>query len=277
MTREYLKNKKRIVIKIGTSSLTYSNGMLNFHRIEHLSNVLSSLRQSGRDVVLVSSGAIGVGCGRMGLKKRPDNLPGKQAAAAVGQSVLMKIYQKFFDESNQIIAQVLLTKDAVDESDRRKNAINTLTRLLEMGIIPIINENDTIATEEIEFGDNDTLSAYVSVLIGADLLIILTDIDGLFSADPRKNSDAHIINTVHEITPEIIQTASGAGSAYGTGGMVTKLTAAGICADANIDTILANGTNPEIIFDLLSGKKQGTLFFSRETMDAFYENTYFTT
>lgn len=264
--RKKLKNKKRIVIKIGTSSLTYPNGRLNFHRIEKLAQVLSDLTNQGRQILLVSSGAIGVGSGRLGLRQRPDTLPGKQATAAIGQCVLMKIYQKFFDAYNQIVAQILITKDGMVDLERRRNAKNTLETLLDMNVIPIINENDTISTAEIEFGDNDTLSASVAALVDADLLIMLTDIDGLFSEDPRKNASAKIISTVKEITHKIEESATGAGSTYGKGGMSTKIAAAKICSESNIDTIIANGNDPAVIYNILAGKKEGTLFLSKEAV-----------
>jgi len=258
--RRGFKNKKRIVVKIGTSSLSYANGRLNFQRIANLSYVLSSLRNRGLEIVLVSSGAIGVGAGRLGLVDRPTELSKKQALAAIGQAELMKIYQKFFEEFNQTVAQVLLTKDIVTIPDRHQNAKNTLLKLIGMGIIPIINENDTISTFEIEFGDNDTLSADVAQLIEADLLILLSDIDGLYSADPKKEKQAEIIRSVETITPELEKLASGTGNSFGTGGMITKISAAKICIDAHIDTIITNGNDPSIIFDILDGKEVGTHF-----------------
>jgi glutamate 5-kinase len=261
--RETLKKKKRIVIKIGTSTLSYSNGRLNFQLVEKLAYVLSAIRKRGIQVVLVTSGAIGVGAGRLGLTTKPEKLAKKQALAAIGQAELMKIYQKFFEDFNQIVAQVLLTKDIVTFSNRHKNAKNTLMKLLSMGIIPIINENDTIATNEIEFGDNDTLSAHVATLINADLLIMLSDIDGLYSADPKTESSAKIIHTVHEITPELEKLATDSVTLFSTGGMVTKIAAAKICGEANIDTIITNGSVPAIIFKILEGEQIGTLFLAK--------------
>jgi glutamate 5-kinase len=258
--RSVLKDKHRIVIKIGTSSLSYPNGRMNFHSIEKLSYVLSALRRQGKQVVLVTSGAIGVGSGRLGLTKRPSELAKKQALAAVGQAELMKIYQKYFEEYNQIIAQVLLTKDVVVIPSRNFNAKSTLIKLLEMDIIPIINENDTISTFEIEFGDNDTLSAIVSSLVDADLLVILSDINGLYNADPHIEESAEIIHSVHEITPELEKLASGAGSSFSTGGMVTKISAAKICLKDGIDCIITSGSDPAILFDVLAGKEVGTHF-----------------
>ncbi len=263
--RENFKYKKRIVVKVGTSSLTHKNGRLNFQRIANLAYVLSALRNRNLEVALVTSGAIGVGAGRVGLVEKPKEMAKKQALAAIGQAELMKIYQKFFEEYNQTVAQVLLTKDIVTVPERHQNAKNTMLKLLSMGIIPIINENDTISTFEIVFGDNDTLSANVATLIDADLLILLSDIDGLYSADPKKESTAEIIQTVDKITPEIESLASGTGTSFGTGGMVTKIMAAKICRDAGIDTVITNGTNPSNIFDILEGKEIGTHFIAKDS------------
>jgi glutamate 5-kinase len=267
--REALKDKRRIVVKIGTSSLSYPNGRMNFHSIEKLAYVLSAIRRRGVQVVLVTSGAIGVGAGRLGLTERPKELAKKQALAAVGQAALMKIYQKFFEEYNQTVAQVLLTKDVVTIPSRNQNANRTLHKLLDMDIIPVINENDTMATNEIEFGDNDTLSASVASLIEADLLVILSDIDGLYSADPRTEISAEIIHSVLEITPELEQLASGTGSSFSTGGMVTKITAAKICQQDGIDCLITSGSDPAIIFDILAGKVVGTHFVAntKNTVD----------
>jgi glutamate 5-kinase len=262
--REVLKNKQRIVVKVGTSSLSYPNGRMNFHSFEKLAYVLSALRRQGAQVILVTSGAIGVGAGRLGLNERPKELSKKQALAAVGQAELMKIYQKFFEEYNQTVAQVLLTKDVVTLPYRNLNAKRTLLKLLEMDIVPIINENDTISTFEIEFGDNDTLSAIVASLIDADLLVILSDIDGLYNADPRQEESAEIIHAVFEITPELEQLASGAGSSFSTGGMVTKISAARICLDEGIDCVITNGSDPSVLFDILQGKEIGTHFVARK-------------
>jgi len=262
--REVLRNKHRIVVKIGTSSLSYPSGRMNFHSIAKLAYVLSAIRRQGVQVILVTSGAIGVGSGRLGLTERPAELAKKQALAAVGQADLMKIYQKFFEEYNQTVAQVLLTKDVVEIPSRNLNAKRTLHKLLEMDIIPIINENDTIATYEIEFGDNDTLSAIVASLIEADLLVMLSDIDGLYSADPRSEMTAEIIHSVLEITPELENLASGAGSSFSTGGMVTKISAAKICLKDGIDCIITSGTDPAILFDVLAGKVVGTHFVANQ-------------
>jgi glutamate 5-kinase len=261
--RDVLKNKHRIVVKIGTSSLSYPNGRMNFRSIEKLAYVLSAIRGNGTEVMLVTSGAIGVGAGRLGLTERPRELDKKQALAAVGQAELMRIYQKFFEEYNQTVAQVLLTKDVVTIHSRNQNAKRTLMKLLAMNIIPIINENDTIATNEIEFGDNDTLSATVAALVEADLLVILSDIDGLYSADPKTEESAEIIHSVLEITPEVEQLASGAGSSFSTGGMITKISAAKICLKDGIDCIITSGSDPAIIFDILEGKEVGTHFVAQ--------------
>lgn len=262
MKREEIKNIKRIVVKVGTSTLAFKNGRLNFQRMDNLSETLSTLRNKGFDVILVSSGAIGVGAGRLNLDERPKELAKKQALAALGQAQLVKIYQKMFDSYNQTVAQVLLTKDVMTVPNRYLNARNTLEKLLEMGIIPIINENDTISTDEIEFGDNDTLSAMVARLIDADLLILMSDIDGLYTADPKLNADAQIIHTVHKITPEIENLAAGAGSSFGTGGMITKITAAKLAAESKIDTIITNGDDPGVVFDIIEGQDVGTHFIA---------------
>jgi len=258
--REVISNKKRIVFKLGTSTLTYPNGRLRLEYIERLALVLTDICNRNKDVVLVTSGAIAVGAGKMGLKKKPTELAAKQALAAIGQAQLMKIYQRSFNMFSQGIAQVLLTRDIVEIEKRRTNAKNTLLTLFDMGIIPIINENDTVSTDEIEFGDNDTLSANVADLIDADLLILLTDIDALYTADPKEDPNAIPITLVKDITPEIEALASGAGSAFGTGGMSTKITAAKICRDSGIDTLIVNGNDPRIIYNIFEGKEIGTLF-----------------
>ena len=259
--RALLKKCNKIVLKVGTSTLCYPNGRLNFQRIENLTTAISGLQKSGSRVILVSSGAIAAGSGRMGVKGKPADLAEKQALAALGQTGLMKIYQKFFDVRGQQVAQVLLTKDITVIPERRTNASNTLNTLIEMGIIPIINENDTVATEEIEFGDNDTLSAYVACLVGADLLVMMTDIDGLYSADPRTNPEARLIPLIHDITDEMRTAAKDTTNSFGTGGMVTKLHAAAICQRDNIPVVITNGNNPSNLHGILSGKPTGTLFF----------------
>ncbi len=256
-----IANYKTIVVKVGTSTLSYPNGKLNFQRIEKMASVMAQLQNEGKKMILVSSGAIAVGSGRLGLKEKPGELPEKQALAAVGQAELMKIYQKLFEARDQKVAQVLLTKDIVTVPERRLNASNTLQALLNMNVIPIINENDTVAVDEIVFGDNDTLSAYVACLVNAHLLILMSDIDGLYSADPRTNPDATIIPLITHINGELEKAASGAGSAFGTGGMVTKISAARVCSEAGIAVNITNGADPSILKDILSGKPTGTLFF----------------
>ncbi len=258
--RETLSSKRRIVIKIGTSSLTFPNGKLNLRRIEHITNVVATLQAQGKQIVLVSSGSIAVGVGKLGKKKRPNTIPGKQAMAAIGQAILAKIYRKFFSEHNINIGQVLLTYDVITNKEKHRNAENTFAKLLEMGVVPIVNENDTVATDEIEIGDNDTLSAMVACICKADLLIILSDIDGFFDKDPRKNPAAKRIAIITEVNDEISNAAGSAGTSFGTGGMSTKISAVKICQKDNIDTIIANGDKPEILYDIFDGKDIGTLF-----------------
>ncbi|MCD8049315.1 MAG: glutamate 5-kinase [Clostridia bacterium] len=258
--RSGLKDIKRVVFKVGTSSITYPNGKLNINKIDLLIRVISDLKNRGLEVTLVSSGAIGVDVGKLGFAERPHYMPSKQAAAAVGQCELMYLYDKLFSEYGHTTAQVLLTKDAVDIAERRENAKNILHRLLELGAVPIVNENDAVATEEIEFGDNDTLSAYVAVLANAQLLVILSDIEGLFDKDPHKNSDARLIGEVDEITPEIRSLAGGAGSRQGSGGMITKLDAAQIAAEENIKTIVCSSSDPRKIYDIFDEENIGTIF-----------------
>lgn len=264
-----INDAKRIVVKIGTSSLTHENGNINLGRIEKFARVLSDLQNMGKEVILVSSGAIGVGCSRMGLKERPETIKGKQAAAAVGQCHLMNIYSKFFAEYGHVVAQVLLTRDVIEDDRMRNNVCNTFDTLLEQGIIPIVNENDTISIDEIEnicnFGDNDNLSAIVSLLVSADLLIILSDIDGFYNGDPRKDENAKLIEEIFEITEEIKSCAGDAGSSFGTGGMRTKISAAEKVVEKGIHMVLANGENPEILRDLLvDSKKVGTVFIGKK-------------
>jgi len=259
--RDRLRDYKRIAVKVGTTSLTYDNGCMNLKKIENLAWVLTDLKNRGKDVILISSGAIAVGADRLGLEERPRNIVGKQAASAVGQVALMQIYQKFFLEYNQKVAQILITKGVFDHEIKRRNAKNTIEELFRLGVIPIVNENDTIATDELnEFSDNDTLSAYVAKLIQSNLLIILSDIDGMYRGDPNLNSDAEIISLVSKIDDEIYSLAGGSRTALGTGGMVTKVKAAKLINDIGIDMIIASGKNPEIIFDIMNGKDIGTLF-----------------
>lgn len=259
-----IKDAKRIVIKVGTSTIAHETGRMNLRKIERLVKVLADIKNSGREVVLVSSGAIGVGVGKLGLKHKPSDIPTKQAAAAVGQCELMYTYDKLFGEYSHTVAQVLLTRDVIDDDLRRHNVENTFCRLLDMGCIPVVNENDTVATDEIEcggnFGDNDTLSAVVADVCSADALILLSDIDGLYTGDPRTDKDASLIERVTEITEEICSLAGGAGSEMGTGGMITKLHAAEIALKKGITMAIINGATPETLYDLLEGRAVGTLF-----------------
>ena len=254
----------RVVIKIGTSTLTYKSGCVNIRRIEALCRAISDMKNAGHEVVIVSSGAIGMGVGKLNLKERPADIAGKQAAAAVGQCELMYVYDTEFSRYNHTVAQLLLTAPDFECEERCANLIGTMTRLLGLGVIPIVNENDTIATEEIVFGDNDTLAAKVAVSVGADLLILLSDIDGLYTADPRSNADATLISEVKVITDEIMALGGGAGSALGTGGMETKLRAARIATDKGCDMIIMNGAYPEGIYNILDGKGIGTRFYGKD-------------
>lgn len=251
---------KRIVVKVGSSTLTYDTGRINLRLIELLARTISDLRHEGRDMVLVSSGAMSAGVGKLGLPEKPKDIKGKQAVAAVGQSELMSIYDKLFAEYGCDVAQILLTKNVLEDETRENNAKNTFNTLFEWNVVPIVNENDTISTEEIQFGDNDTLSATVANLVGADLLIILTDIDGLYDKNPSDNPDAKLISLVEEITPEVYACAGGAGTKRGTGGMVTKIKAAEIAMKGNIETVIVRGDNPRILYDVIEGKQIGTKF-----------------
>lgn len=253
----------RIVVKVGTSTLAHSGGLLNIRRVEELCKVLSDLKNAGNDVILVSSGAIGMGAGKLQLKSKPTDIAGKQAAAAVGQCELMYTYDKLFSEYNHTVAQLLMTGDDFDHSDRYNNFINTMNKLLEFKALPVINENDTVSTDEIKVGDNDTLSAMVAVSVNADLLILLSDIDGLFTCDPHKNSDATLISVVSEITDEIRSLAGDEGSTLGTGGMRTKIRAAEISTSKGCDMVIANGENPYILYDIVDGKSVGTRFLKK--------------
>lgn len=253
----------RIVVKVGTSTLAHYTGHLNIRRVETLCRVLSDLKNSGHEIILVSSGAIGMGVGKLSLKERPQDIPTKQAAAAVGQCELMYTYDKLFQEYNHTVAQILLTGSDLRHDDRFENFRNTMTRLLELNVLPIINENDTIATEEIKVGDNDTLSAIVATSISAEMLILLSDIDGLYTADPHKDPNAKLIDVVEKLTPEIMTLAGGVGSSLGTGGMRTKLHAAELCEKAGCEMVILNGENPNLLYDLFDGKKIGTRFFPK--------------
>ena len=255
----------RVVIKIGTSTLAHSNGRLNIRRVEELCKVISDLKNSGYEIILVSSGAIGMGVGKLALKEKPQDIPTKQAAAAVGQCELMYTYDRLFQTYHHTVAQMLLTGSDFKHDDRYHNFQNTLSRLLELEVLPIINENDTIATEEIKVGDNDTLSAMVAASVGADCLVLLSDIDGLYTADPHKCADAKLIHKVEALTPEIMALAGDAGSALGTGGMKTKLHAAELCYDANCEMVILNGAEPGLLYDLVEGKEVGTRFFAKES------------
>ena len=250
----------RVVVKVGTSTLTHKTGNLNIRHVEILCRVLSDLKNAGHELILVSSGAIGMGVGKLSLGSRPTDMPTKQAAAAVGQCELMYTYDRLFSEYNHTVAQILITGEDMNHEDRYENFRNTLHRLLELNALPIINENDTVSTAEIAVGDNDTLGAIVAKGADAELLILLTDIDGLYTADPRTNPDAKLIPVVEEITSELRMAAGGKGSALGTGGMATKLHAAELCLAEGISTIVANGDDPEILYDILAGKSVGTLF-----------------
>ena len=258
-----VSDKKRVVIKLGTSTLTHKTGKLNIRRMGNLVKVLADLQNAGKEIILVSSGAIGLGVGKLGLREKPKDTPTKQAAAAVGQCELMYLYDDLFENYGIPVAQILLTK-AILETERRKNVENTFEKLISMGVIPIVNENDTVAIDELELeiGENDSLSAIVANLAKAELLVILSDIDGLYDSDPRKNPDAKLIPVVTEITDYIEQIAGGAGCELGTGGMATKINAARIAGEAGIDMIIMNGSNPYKLYDLFEDKETGTLFIS---------------
>ena len=267
----HFHEKKRVVVKIGSSSLNYEEtGNLNFTKLEHLVRELCNLRNRGMDVCLVSSGAIAVGRQSLGMTERPRELSTKQACAAVGQARLMMIYQKLFAEYNQVAGQVLMTKNTMVNPVSRENAKNTFDELFRLGAIPIVNENDTVSTYEMQFGDNDTLSAIVASLIGADLLILLSDIDGLFTDDPHKNPDAKLIEVVEKMDSDILGMAkSTTGSDVGTGGMATKLTAAKIATLSGTDMIIANGADFHIIHKIMEGRNYGTLFVGDKKEEFF--------
>lgn len=255
----------RIVIKLGSSTLTHDSGNLNIRRIRELCTVLSDLKNAGNEIIMVSSGAIAMGVGKLPLKERPSDIPGKQAAAAVGQCELMYIYDKLFGEYNHVVGQLLLTADDVVNETRHTNFSNTLNRLMEMDVIPIINENDTISIDEIALGDNDTLGAIVAKSVQADLLVILTDCDGLYTADPRKDPEAKLIPKVEAITPELMTLGGGSGTKRGTGGMATKISAAKMATEAGINTIVINGNQPKALYDIMEGKPYtGTLFVAQK-------------
>ncbi len=261
---DYLSEVKRVVIKVGTSTLTYPTGLLNFRRIETLVRQISDINNMGIEVILVSSGAIAAGMGKLGLKSKPKTIPKKQAAAAVGQGLLIHMYGKFLSEYGKIGAQLLLTKDDMSDRKRFLNIRNSFFSLFEDNVIPIVNENDAVIVDEIKFGDNDTLSAMVTSLVESDLLIILSDIDGLYDSNPKTNPNASLINEVFEITDELIACAGNAGSNLGTGGMITKLIAAKIVVTAGSSMIIANGSEENVLCRLLDGEQLGTLFHANK-------------
>lgn len=258
------KDTKRIVIKVGTSTLAYRTGMTNIRHMEELVKVLSDIHNSGVQVVLVTSGAIGVGVGKLGLTERPKDTSGKQAAACVGQAMLMFMYDKMFAEYGQTIGQLLITKEDADDETRRQNLINTFERLFEYGVIPVINENDSVAVEEIVYGDNDTLSAVIAKFVDADALVIMSDIDGLYTGNPNTSKDAQLIPVVEEIDEHIIAIAEGAGSSLGTGGMATKVHAAQIATEAGINTYVISSTPISNLYRLIDGESVGTCFMSKK-------------
>lgn len=254
----------KIVVKVGTSTLAHRGGRLNIRRVEQLCKVLSDIKNAGHQVILVTSGAIGMGVGKLGLPGRPSDMPGKQAAAAVGQCELMYTYDRLFSQYSHVVAQLLLTAEDIGDKRRSSHVHDTLERLLELNALPIINENDAVATDEIgiqtTIGENDSLSAIVARLVKADLLILLSDIQGLFTADPKQDPSATLIPVVEAITPEILSLAGGAGSSLGSGGMATKLRAAQLAMAAGIDMVIANGEDPHILYDVVDGKAVGTRF-----------------
>ena len=263
-SREALKKAKRIVIKVGTSTITYANGKRNFSQIDRLAREISDLQNQGKEMILVTSGAVAVGVDRMGLPGKPNTIPGKQAAAAVGQGVLMHTYEKFFADYGQIVAQVLITKTEAIDRHRYTNTRNTFMELMRQRVIPIVNENDVVALDELKIGDNDNMSALVAGIVDADLVIILSDVDGLYTANPQTHPDAVIVPEVAEITPEIEASAGGVGSARGTGGMATKIQAAKAATSSGIHLVIASGTEKNAITRVLQGEELGTLFVSRE-------------
>lgn len=254
----------RIVIKIGTSTLAYPTGHLNIRRVEELCKVISDIRNAGHQVIVVSSGAIAMGVGKLGLQERPKDIPTKQAAAAVGQCELMYIYDKLFSEFNHTVAQLLITADDVENETRYANFSNTLTRLMDLDAIPIINENDTVATKEIVIGDNDTLAAIVAQSVNADKLVLLSDIDGLYTADPHLDPNAKLIQKITKIDESILALAGVSSTNLGTGGMITKLEAAKICLNCGCDMIITNGDNPANLYDIMDGKTIGTTFTEKD-------------
>lgn len=263
--REDLKQAQRIVVKVGTSTLTYATGKLNLYRMEKLVRELSDLMNQGREVILVTSGAVAVGMERMGLKEKPSEIPAKQALAAVGQGMLMHIYEKLFAEYEQTAAQVLLTKENSVRHNQYSNSRNALLELVKMGAVPIINENDAVAVDELKIGDNDTLSAIVATIVDADALLILSDIEGLYTANPQTDGNARLLTEISEITPEIERMAGGAGSKLGTGGMYTKIQAAKIAVNAGVAMVIASGAADGVVRRVMEGEPLGTLFPARES------------
>ncbi len=259
-TREQIKDAKRIVVKVGTSTLLHPNGKINLYRIEHLVRELSDLASQGKEVVLVTSGAIGVGMVRMGLEKRPDSIQERQALASIGQVLLMHLYDKFFTEYGQIAGQVLLTKENFANHSQYINGRNTIMTMLQKGMIPVINENDAVTIAEVKIGDNDTLSATVAAMVDADVLIILSDIDGVYDANPQTNPDAKLLREIKEITQAVEQLAGGAGSNVGTGGMATKIEAAKIATAAGVTMFIASGSQNGVVRAILQGEDYGTVF-----------------
>lgn len=266
--REAFKDKKRIVFKVGSSTITHEEtGGLDLVKLEKFVRILTDLHNQGKDIIVVSSGAIAVGRKALGLTKRPDTTSLKQACAAIGQSRLMTVYQKLFSEYNQYTAQILMTKFTIENDTSRHNARNTFEELLSLGAIPIVNENDTVSTEEIEFGDNDTLSAVVTAVVQGDLLILLTDIDGLYTDDPHKNPLAKLIPEVPVLDEKIGRMAKGAVTKVGTGGMETKIAAANIVTDAGADMVIVNSNNLNNVNKVVAGEEIGTLFLAHKRPD----------
>ena len=275
--REKLRDKKRVVVKIGSSSITHpGTGAINLTKLEILVRELCDLKNMGKDVILVSSGAIAVGRQTIGFHHRPKSVAEKQACAAIGQAQLMMIYQKLFREYGHQAAQVLMTKDTMTDNLSRRNASNTFEELMTLGAIPIVNENDTVSTYEIQFGDNDTLSAIVAALVGADMLLLLSDIDGLYTDDPKQNKDAEFIDLVEVLDDRLMKMGKGAGSDVGTGGMATKLSAARIATASGADMVIANGKDFHVIHKIMEGRNYGTLFLAdrkdREALHKMFEN-----
>ena len=259
-----IKDKKRIVIKVGTSTLTHHTGSLNLRIMDKLAMVLSDIKNNGTDVILVTSGSITAGVSKLGLKERPKTIMEKQAAASVGQCELMFVYDKLFSQYGQMVSQILLTRDITEDDLFRENIVNTFETLLSYGVIPIVNENDSVAVDEIVYGDNDTLSAVTAKLVNADMLIILSDIDGFYDGNPQLNENAKLIPVIENITDEIENAAGDSGSLVGTGGMTTKISAAKIAVNSGIDMVICNGKRPESIYDILDGKQVGTLFMRKK-------------